>query len=219
MIQSEIFSSENLQHIQDKLLSLLNECAAFNNSYIAKSPRAVGDTVQDVLSEHMLDCFPKGLIQNYSDKFTRRAMADVAFTDIQDNYFVVDVKTHNRNTHFNMPNLTSVERLARLYEDDSNFFMVLLAEYTTESGSIVFDSVRLIPIEHLEWSCLTIGALGWGQIQIANANIVHVNRQTTRKKWMLELCNALEIHYPKEISKIEKRIAYFDRVRTFWENK
>jgi hypothetical protein len=37
----------------------------------------------------------------------------------------VDVKTHREETAFNMPNLTSVDRLARFYEDDANFFVML----------------------------------------------------------------------------------------------
>ncbi len=45
-------------------------------------------------------------------------MADLAFQDQQGFYYVVDVKTHRTDTKFNMPNLTSVERLARFYEDD-----------------------------------------------------------------------------------------------------
>lgn len=40
-------------------------------------------------------------------------MADIAFKDRDDFYYVVDVKTHREDTKFNMPNLTSVERLAR----------------------------------------------------------------------------------------------------------
>lgn len=219
MVSSELFKPQNLIVIQNNLLTLLNSSPVFNNRYIAKSPRSVGDTVQEVLCERMLECFPAGLIKDFNDKFTRRAMADVAFTDTQDNYFVIDIKTHNRDTNFNMPNLTSVERLARLYEDDSNFFVVLLAEYSVSDGNVVFDSVRLIPIENLKWDCLTIGALGWGQIQIANANLIHVDRNLSRKEWMLELCDVLDLFYPKEIAKIQKRMTYFEKVRNFWESK
>ncbi len=213
----QIFSFENLEFIQNSILFLLNNSPALNNRYIANNPRSVGDIVQEVLAERMIECFPKGLIKDFNDKFTRRAMADVAFTDMNDNYFVVDIKTHSKSTSFNMPNLTSVERLARLYEDDSNFFVVLLVEYISDGERVVFDKVRFVPIENLMWNCLTIGALGWGQIQIANANIVNINPNLTRKEWMLQLCDAMEIFYPKELAKIEKRIGYFNRVREFWE--
>ncbi len=219
MINSPIFDTTVLETIQINLLNLLNACQDFDNVRIINSPRAVGDTVQEVLGEKMITCFPDGIIKNFNDRFARRAMADVAFMDLQDNYFVIDIKTHNRNTDFNMPNLTSVERLSRFYEDDKNFFVILLAEYNVVDSKIVFDMVRLIPIEHLKWDCLTIGALGWGQLQIANASIVNVNREQLRKEWMLQLCDVMDIFYPKEIGKIERRIHYFSKVREFWQNK
>ena len=94
-----------------------------------------------------------------------------------------------------------------------------LAEYNIAESKIKFDTVRLIPIEHLKWNCLTIGALGWGQIQIANARVVNIDREQSRKSWMLQLCDIMDIFYPKEICKIEKRIDYFAKVRAFWQNK
>jgi len=56
-------------------------------------------------------------------------MADLAFTDKDGFYYVVDVKTHRLDTKFNMPNLTSVERLARFYEEDVNYFSLLKIDY------------------------------------------------------------------------------------------
>jgi hypothetical protein len=139
-------------------------------------------------------------------------MADVAITDVDGNYFNIDVKTHNKSTDFNMPNITSVDRLARFYEDDTNYFIVLLAEYYTENGNPNSTKVLFNPIEHFGWDCLTIGALGWGQIQIANAKNINI-AISNRKKWMLELCDALNIFYPKEIGKIGKRLDRFKAVR------
>ena len=94
-----------------------------------------------------------------------------------------------------------------------------MIEYAVTNGHLDFTGVHFIPIEHLDWSCLTIGALGWGQIQIANSNIIHVNRQSTRVDWMLALCDVLDVFYPKEIAKITERIDYFSTVRAFWEQK
>ena len=51
MINSPIFNTEILSSIQEKLLLLLNSCSDFENTRIINSPRAVGDTVQEVLGE------------------------------------------------------------------------------------------------------------------------------------------------------------------------
>lgn len=146
-------------------------------------------------------------------------MADLAFNDKDGNYYVVDVKTHRLDSSFNMPNLTSVERLARFYEDDKNYFVVLKTDYKVQNTKIIIDKVNFVPIEFLGWDCLTLGALGWGQIQIANSNNVSVVAKNSRKKWMLELCDSLFEFYPREIEKINDRISYFKRIKKYWENK
>ena len=146
-------------------------------------------------------------------------MADLAFTDTDGLYYVVDVKTHRLETHFNMPNLTSVERLARFYEDDKNHFVVLMVQYTAAGTKVKVKKVHFVPIEFLSWNCLTVGALGWGQIQIANANVIHINEGYSRKQWMIELCAVMLEFYPREIGKIGERIKYFERVKQRWEKK
>ena len=93
MYHSEVLKEKHLVVIESNLKELLNNCNDFDNSRIISSPRAVGDTVQEILSENMPSCFPKGTIKEFNGSFARRAMADVAFTDINDNYFVVDIKT------------------------------------------------------------------------------------------------------------------------------
>jgi hypothetical protein len=143
-------------------------------------------------------------------------MADLAFKDELRNYYVVDVKTHREETAFNMPNLTSVDRLARFYEDDANFFVMLMVKYRVTGTKVRVSKVHFIPIEYLKWSCLTIGALGAGQIQIANSKHIEIDPTKTRRSWMLEFCDTVLQFYPREISKITKRIGKFQKVREFW---
>jgi hypothetical protein len=129
------------------------------------------------------------------------------------------VKTHRIGTHFNLPNLTSVERLARFYEDDKNYFVVLIVKYSIQGTQVKVKQAHCVPIEFLSWDCLTIGALGWGQIQIANANVMKINEGYSRKQWIIELCDVMLAFYPREIGKIKDRMNYFKRVRRHWEKK
>ena len=145
-------------------------------------------------------------------------MADMAFNDPDGAYYVIDVKTHRLSTSFNMPNLTSVERLARFYEDDSNYFVVLMVTYSIEDLRVMIEDVTFAPIEFFAWNCLTIGALGWGQIQIANSNNISIRSGQSRKSWMIELCDTLEF-YPKAIAKVEGRIERFRRIRDEWKQR
>lgn len=215
---SELFQDDIRKTIETKVVECLNRIKLMNDN-TATSPRAVGDAVQSYLETHFPDCIPEECLGDFSTAFARRAMADFALTDKDDNYITVDCKTHNIDTTFNMPNLTSVERLARLYEDNSNYFTVMMVAYSVNEDKLTFQSCKFVPIEFLDWQCLTIGALGWGQIQIANSNNIIINDKTTRKEWMLSLCDRLDTFYPREISKINDRMNYFRKVRTFWQNK
>jgi hypothetical protein len=216
MAKSKIFYGSAYKHIETRIIELINRQADFLSGKTATSPRAAGDAIQGILSDNFRNILGD-LCTEYSADFARRAMADLAFQDKDGLYYIVDVKTHRLETHFNMPNLTSVERLARFYEDDKNYFVILMLSYTMEGNKVHVKSTHFVPIEFLSWECLTIGALGWGQIQIANANMISVLEGYSRKKWMLELCEVMLEFYPKEIKKIGGRIEYFRKVRKRWE--
>lgn len=215
---SPIFYTDAYKDIERKVQDLLNAHEEFLSPNTARSTRAAGDAIEDILCGE-LDAVLGDLSAEYSADFARRAMADIAFTDVDGFYYVVDVKTHRTDTKFNMPNLTSVQRLARFYEDDANYFVLLLVSYHLEATQAFITSVKFVPIEFLGWDCLTIGALGWGQIQIANSNYITVNQHYSRKQWMLELCDVMIEFYPKEIAKIGERIEHFEQLRDYWRAK
>jgi len=196
----------------------INSLDSFLTPRTAGSPRAVGDSLASLVSDR-LGGFLGDWCREYSGDFARRAMADMAFTDIEGFYSMVDVKTHREDTAFNMPNLTSVQRLARLYESDADYFSLVMIKYRIDGINVSVSEVLFLPIEFLDWRCLTIGALGWGQIQIADSNHIQTIPQNSRKRWMLQLCDAMMEFYPREISKISERIRKFEGVREYWENK
>lgn len=214
-MKSRLFYSDAYQAVEERLKDFLNRQEDFLTPSTVRSTRAFGDALEAILGAHF-----GGILgdwcSEYSADFARRAMADLAFFDVDGLYYVVDVKTHRADTKFNMPNLTSVERLARFYEDDKNLFVMLMVKYGLKEIHAVISRIIFVPIEFIGWDCLTIGALGWGQIQIADANRITINPQYSRRRWMLEMCDALEQFYPKEIQKINERIERFGAVRKFW---
>lgn len=215
---SQLFYTDAHLDIEKRTAELLNARTDVLSSSTASSTRAAGDAVQEILADNFQSLLGP-FCSEYSADFARRAMADLAFTDRDGFYYVIDVKTHRTDTKFNMPNLTSVERLARFYQDDRNYFVVLVVSYTLSGTKLDVSEVRFAPIEFLMWDCLTIGALGWGQIQIANSNYINVQPRYSRKSWMLELCDNVLEFYPREIAKINDRIGRFHRLREFWEAK
>jgi hypothetical protein len=215
---SPLFVPATREAIEQKVLEIINAQPDFLSPDTAASPRAAGDAIQSIVEDNF-EAILGDQIAEYSADFARRAMADLAFKDRLGNYYVIDVKTHRTSTSFNMPNLTSVERLARFYEGDSNFFVMLMVKYEVEGTSVTVGNVHFVPIEHLGWECLTIGALGTGQIQIADAKHIVIDPGISRVDWMLRFCDTVLAFYPREIAKINDRIAKFEKVRARWVAK
>jgi hypothetical protein len=218
MVTSRIFSTNRFKEIAERTKDFLNGHEDFLSPSTAHSTRAFGDAIAEILGEHFQEILGDDCAE-YSANFARRAMADLAFKDKDNLYYFVDVKTHREDTKFNMPNLTSVERLARFYEDDENHFVLLLVKYSLDGAHARISEVTFVPIEFLDWDCLTVGALGWGQIQIANSNRINIRPHYSRKRWMVELCDVMLEFYPREIGKIQTRIEYFERVKERWQAK
>lgn len=215
-MKNDIFSTSNYKKLEQRVFDLLNSQPDFLSMATRNSTRAVGDAIQDILSAN-LTLIVGDLGINSTAEFARRAMADLAFNDNEGNYYMVDVKTHRVDTAFNMPNLTSVDRLAKFYASDKNYFVILKIDYAVENTKATIKKVTFVPIEYLSWDCLTIGALGKGQIQIANSNFVKILPNNSRKDWMLEMCEKLLRFYPAEIVKINKRIEDFKKVQKYWQ--
>lgn len=218
MTPSSIFATSRFEDLAARVRDVLNAHEDFLSATTARSPRAVGDAVETILGEQFQAILGEHCAE-YSASFARRAMADLAFRDRQGLYYVVDVKTHRADASFSMPNLTSAERLVRFYEDDTNYFVLLLLRYELVGTHAEISDVTFVPIEFLDWSCLTVGALGWGQIQIANANHVRIRPHYPRRTWMLELCDVMLEFYPREIAKIEARVERFRQVRDAWQSR
>ena len=217
-MKSTFYYGGHYLNVADKIKNYINSSPDFLSQQTAGSARAAGDALESLLSEKF-DAFLGDWCDEYSNDFSRRAMADLAFTDREGFYSIVDVKTHREDTSFNMPNLTSVERLSRFYGSDLNTFSLLIIRYAIIGTKITATEVIFTPIEFLNWECLTVGALGWGQIQIANSNNIKLIDGYSRKKWMLQLCDTLFEFYPKEILKIQTRIDRFDQEKTYWESR
>ena len=119
-----------------------------------------------------------------------------------------------------MPNLTSVDRLSKKYTPQCSnfFFLLLIVEYTLENNNITFNNVKLIPIENLSWDCLHIQALGKGQIQIKNANIIHIDTTISRAQWMSTFYERMTLYYEKAIQKIQQQQNIMQNRANEWDD-
>ncbi len=133
--------------------------------------------------------------------------------------YYLKIVTHNVKTSFNMPDITSVDILKELYRDNQNIFIVLLLDYDPTKTKNYFVKTYFLPIEFLSWDCLTIGALGSGQIQIRKASYISIKKENSRKLWMQEFILRLIEFYKKENIKLGKRLAIANNFKIEWEAK
>jgi hypothetical protein len=174
-----------------------------------RSTRGVGDAIEGLIVDEFGD-IARGIVVAVDTNFSRRAMEDLSFR-IGSKYYAVDVKTHREEPGFHMPNLTSVRRLMDFYEDDDNYFVIVMIKYRlTDIGSLEEIAAIVEPIEWFDWDCLRIGALGWGQLQFRSASNIQINRSQTRKDWLRTFVGELREHYAREEDKIKERLDYVE---------
>jgi len=214
--KSRLFYSDEYKVIEKSIADLLNRQSDVFNQYSINNPRSVGGAIEKLLVDKFSEIIDSVLYDYKITDASRKSLGDFEFTDHDGFRYIVDVKTHRFDTTFNMPNLTSVRRLATLYENPSNYFVILKVDYSVDNLNVIVNKVTFVPIEFLSWDCLTLGALGWGQLQIKNANVVEIVPQNDRKDWMIKMCDRLISHYSKEAIKAKSRSDYFEKIKNSW---
>lgn len=217
IMKSSIFYNDHYQQIEINLKTFLNSQDR-GDLGLSTTVREAGDRIKAVLSENLAQLLGTH-VKQFEIPQSARAMANFQFTDQDNLNYFVDVVTHNEEKKFSMPNITSVDRLEKLYQNDKNIFVVLLIDYKPSKTSNFISNVSFLPVEFFAWDCLTIGALGIGQLQIKRASRVIKVIKNSRKNWMREFSEHLMIFYAKETSKTAKRLTNAADLLAVWKSK
>ena len=165
--------------------------------------RAVGDKLEadaaDIVS---------GLFTNeFRNPNSKRSIDDFSLV-IQNQINFFDVKTHyiQSTKGFSMPNLISVKRLKSVLENNLQTLSYIFIDYKRENGKVLIEDIHIKYVWELDWSILTIGALGKGQLQIKDANKDLVFTTIGKDAWFDILKVKVNEFYKKELNKIEKEL-------------
>lgn len=216
-MKSKIFYNDGYQKIESDLKTFLNSQDKMDLG-LSATVREAGDRIKACLAQNMNGVLGN-LVKSFEIPQSARAMANFRFTDNDNLNYFVDVITHNEDKRFSMPNITSVDRLDKFYLNDKNVFVVLLVDYKPSRSVNFITNVRFLPIEFFSWDCLTIGALGIGQLQIRRASRVITVIKNSRKNWMREFAEHLMIFYAKETGKTAKRLSNAANLLEIWKSK
>lgn len=119
---------------------------------------------------------------------------------------LVDVKTRQLGTDFNMPNLISVDRLDKILSTPDQELYYWMIDYSVEAdGSCVVRHSEVRTVWSLPWAALAIQNLGKGQLQICKWTEV-ANHATDRAGWHAQLKQERRAFYRKQIAKLQRML-------------
>ncbi len=143
--------------------------------------------IASMIENHIQSRFKSSKLFEYVEPESVRSIDDFTLKH-EDHTYLIDVKTHDDDRSFSMPNLISVERLYRLYESNPHTsFCLLIVKYQKFSNNQKYvKDIKFMPIEQISWESLSIQNLGNGQIQITNLNKPIQKFNGSRQQWMAE---------------------------------
>lgn len=163
--------------------------------------RGIADIIEQDVSKIILNLKSRIIKESYEAK-SKRSIEDVGLITNDYDDVKIDIKTHDTESELSMPNLISIARLKKFYENDRNLLVYVFVKYINHGNNVQVLQVKVKPIEQINWECLTIGNLGKGQLQITDMNKISFQNFMTRKDWMERLSYDAIIYYQKLIDKI-----------------
>ena len=190
-----------IKQIQDSLDKNLQKEIPYEGGLMQ---RGIADIIEVIVSDIILNLKDQSIKESYEAK-SKRSIEDVGLITTDYDDIKIDIKTHDSESDLSMPNLISISRIKKFYENDKNLLLYVFVKYHTDNNSIHISEVIVKSIEQIDWGCLTIGNLGKGQLQITNMNDISFNDFLSRKDWMERLSYDVIIYYRSLINKIETK--------------
>jgi hypothetical protein len=197
--------------------------------------RTIGDLIEHQTINIIKDNQGE-IIQKVKPAKGKKSTEDVAFINENVKY-LLDLKSHNFEADFSMPNLISIEKLRKLLTNRKKEkkpakkltkkptkkptkikkpeplqeLIYVLIDYKIESNIVKIKSVKVVFVWEMDMSMLVIGALGNGQLQIKNLNKDLIFTTEGKKIWFQKLKVEVKDYLEKQIIKIKK-------LQEEWEN-
>lgn len=164
--------------------------------------RGYADMIEDEISK-IASVTDFGGNWKYHKARSKRSVEDFS---IQDGKKAVwyDVKTHDLDGEFCMPNLISIDRCRKVLSDDDQDIVYIYVKYRVTKPAVEIVSIEFIPIYEIAHSSLAIQNLGLGVLQIKNAHNKLDKYTEGRYNWLEEFSKMAVVFYDKQAKKFEK---------------
>ena len=169
--------------------------------------RGIADKIEELVCNKIKTINRNGLL--VEDASSKRSLEDIQITDENDNLYKLDIKTHDINADFSMPNMVSVARLLNFYQTETNNLAYIFVDYKEENNITEITDITIKLVEELSWDMLAIQNLGKGQLQIKDMNSELIFIEPNREVWVQQLKVNMIEHYNKTIRKFQ---GYIDSI-------
>ena len=166
--------------------------------------RSVGDLIEYQVKRILMNLTNNNLVKECLEPRSKKSIEDVTIMSVDGTTNYVDTKTHDVNSQFSMPNLTSVEKIRKLIQDDSKTLMYVFVSYLKQENMVHIQKIEVKYIWEIDFSVLRIGSLGKGQLQISDMNKELVFTDEGKHSWYEKLKTMVKEYHQDRISQIEK---------------
>ena len=190
--------------IKEHIKELLNQNLVDFELVDGGMQRTVGDLIENKISDILFNSTSE-LITEKREPRSKKSIEDVTLVSGGVLYYI-DPKTHDTNSDFSMPNLTSIDKIKKLFSSNEQELIYVFVSYGLDSGMVVISDIKVFFIWELDISILGIGALGKGQLQIKNANNELVFTNKGKQEWYEDFKKLVQEYLKKQITKTNKQI-------------
>lgn len=167
--------------------------------------RTVGDLIEKKVSEIILSS-TSNLITEKKKARSKKSIEDVTIISDGITYYI-DPKTHNIGSDFSMPNLTSIDKLKKLFLSSKEELIYVFVSYSISENYVVIEDIKVFFIWEIDISVLGVGALGKGQLQIKNANKDIIFTNKGKYEWYEDFKILVQNYLKKQLKKINNQIS------------
>jgi hypothetical protein len=166
--------------------------------------RTVGDLIEGKVSEILYNS-ESDLISEKRPARSKKSIEDLTLVSNGVVYYV-DPKTHDINSDFSMPNLTSIDKIKKLFKNANEELIYIFVSYEINNGTVIILNIKVFFIWELDISILGVGALGKGQLQIKNAHKDLILTEKGKIEWYSDFKKLVQDFLGKQVNKINKQI-------------
>jgi hypothetical protein len=166
--------------------------------------RSVGDMIEFKIKNILMGLATNGLVADCVEPRSKKSIEDVTLIGHDGVKYYIDPKSHNVNSKFSMPNLTSVEKLRKLLSSNDKELVYVFVSYEVIGQDVNVTSIDVKYVWELSFDMLRIGSLGKGQLQISDMNKDLKFTEIGKQEWFEELKSVVRDYHTQRIKQIEK---------------